>query len=97
MTLMTHEQRVEAKAREIQEALGIVNRAPKVQRRRRVAVQCVEKGWVFPSLTAAASAMRLSTAAISLATSQGWRAGGYHWKLVGKQRKGMPDEQGLFF
>lgn len=85
MTLMTHEQRVEAKAREVQEALGIVNRAPKVQRRRRMAVQCVEKGWVFPSLTAAASAMRLSTAAISLAARHGWRAAGYHWKLVAER------------
>lgn len=93
MTLITHEQRVEAKAREVQTFLGIADRTPRAQRRHRQAVQCVEKGWVFPSMTVAASAMHLSTAAISRATSQGWRAGGYHWKLVGKQRKGMPDEQ----
>lgn len=37
MTLMTHEQRVEAKAREIQERLGILNRQRKPQRRRLLA------------------------------------------------------------
>lgn len=84
MTLMTHEQRVEAKAREIQERLGILNRQRKPQRRRRLAVKCLDLDREFPSMTAAAAEVHRSTAAISLAIRNKHRSAGYRWELIGE-------------
>lgn len=42
-------------------------------------VRCVETGWWYPSIRAAADRMGVDRCAISLAIRRGYRCSGYHW------------------
>lgn len=81
MTLMTHEQRIAAKIREVQ---GAPDKRPYPFKLPPRGVVCHETGKSFATGRQAAEACGVTLAAISRAIRFGGRAGGYHWRHKGQ-------------
>jgi hypothetical protein len=83
--MLTREQRIEAKTREVQAAIHPVSHPRLTKRtdnRHRHKVRCVETKKVYPSMNDAARAHGVSQASIRSAVVHKHRSCGVHWELV---------------